>query len=372
MALPIILFLLIVFTYALVIFLFSAGIRKSTLPYPQENNPSAKVSIIIPFHRETENLTLLVRDLFDQSYPRSLYEVLLVDDHSEDTFSDLIKSMTSEEPGFSCLTMPQGSSGKKEALNFGIQSARYDRLIQVDADCRVGRDFLVSHMAFLEKHPSDLVAGLVLGAREKGGLLGAYERLDLMALAGSGVGSFALGRPMMCSGANLSYSRELYMETRRFDPVELTESGDDMFLMIGARKLRKTLAFNTDPEATVATAPARSFRQLLSQRIRWGAKSYYYGMADIQGLALLVSFANLGILLLPLWCILYTTLWPWLAGAWILKSLADLLLLFRISGISHQRDVLRWFLPVSLVYYPVFFISLLGALPGRSRWKRDN
>jgi hypothetical protein len=227
-------------------------------------------------------------------------------------------------------------------------------------------------MAFLKNNPSDLVAGLVLGSRERGGFPEAYERLDLMSLAGSGAGSFALGRPMMCSGANLSYSRDLYMETRRFDPVELSESGDDMFLMIGARKLKRTLAYNIAPEASVETAPVRSFRKLLRQRIRWGAKSYHYGLADIQGLALLVSLTNLGILLLPLWCILYTGLWPWLAGAWLIKSLTDLLLLFRISGISHQRDVLWWFIPVSLVYYPVFFISMVGALLGKSGWKRDN
>jgi cellulose synthase/poly-beta-1,6-N-acetylglucosamine synthase-like glycosyltransferase len=191
-----------------------------------------------------------------------------------------------------------------------------------------------------------------------------------MALAGSGAGSFAMGRPMMCSGANLSYSRELYMETRIFDPVEKAESGDDMFLMIGARKLNRTLTYNTDSEALVTTATVKTLGQLLKQRFRWGSKTVHYAMADIQGLALLVSLANLGILLMPLWFILYTGYWPWLTGAWLMKTLADLLLLYSISGISHQRDVLRWFVPVSLAYYPVFFISLLGALLGKPRWKQ--
>jgi hypothetical protein len=140
--------------------------------------------------------------------------------------------------------------------------------------------------------------------------------------------------------------------------------------MIGARKLNRTLSYTTAPEAIVSTASVKNFAQLLTQRFRWGSKSVHYAMADIQGLALLVSLTNLGILLMPLWFIIYTGYWPWLAGAWLLKTLSDLLLLQRISNISHQGDLLRWFVPVSLAYYPVFFISLLGALFGKHSWKR--
>ena len=61
-------------------------------------------------------------------------------------------------------------------------------------------------------------------------------------------------------------------------------------------------------------------------------------MPDIQLLALLVSLANISILLMPLWFILFPGAWPWLAGACLLKTLADFMLLLqddrdkRISG----------------------------------------
>jgi len=328
-----------------------------------------KVSVIIPFRNEAENLPFLVRDLLAQSYPKNRVEVVFVDDHSSDGSGSVLDSMVSGISGFSHLPLLPGNSGKKAALYHGIQHASNERLIQVDADCRLGPHFIASHMAFLEKHPSDLVAGLLSTSQGKGGFLEAFERLDLMALAGTGAGSFALGRPMMCSGANLAYSRDLYMETRVFDPVETCESGDDMFLMIGARKLKRTLAFNTACEACVETAPVPSFRALLSQRIRWGAKSTRYGMADIQMLAVLVALTNLIVLLMPLWFFLYTEGWPCLAGAWIVKSLVDFLLIYRVSGLCQQKAGLHWFLPVSLAYYPVFFLSLVGSLLGRTSWK---
>jgi len=370
MALPVIIILFCISCYSLVIFLISSGVKKCEISSDLGSDPSVKLSVIIPFRNEVEHLPLLFHDLQAQSYPRNMYEVIFVDDHSDDESRAVMDSMVSEVPGFSCLRLLPGSSGKKAALNHGIQHASHERLIQVDADCRVGRQFIASHMAFLEKHPSDLVAGLLISSKGEGGFLEVFERLDLLALAGTGAGSFGMGRPMMCSGANLAYSRELYMETRSFDPVETIESGDDMFLMIGARKLKRTLAFNTANEASVETTPVHSLRALLAQRIRWGAKSTLYGMADIQVLAILVALTNLTVLMMPLWFFLFTGEGHWLAGAWILKSLADFVLLYRISVVSHQRTGLLWFIPVSLAYYPVFFMTLVGILLGRSRWKR--
>lgn len=371
MALPLIIILCFLGSYALVIFLISSGVRRSELPAGGEKENTRKVSIIIPFRNETHSLPRLVADLLAQSYPKKLFEVVFVDDHSEDGSRTMVDSMISGEQGFRCLPLPPDSTGKKAALFHGIQHASFEYLIQVDADCRIGAQFIASHMAFLEKHPADLVAGLVSTSNGAGGFLEAFERLDLLALAGCGVGSFALGRPMMCSGANLVYSRELYMATRSFDPVQATESGDDMFLMIGARKLNRTLAYNTSPEAFVETEPASSLPRLLAQRIRWGAKTTHYGMLDIQLLALLVTLSNVAVFLMPLWLFLYTGAWPWLAGAILLKSLADFALLCRITVLSQQRSSLRWFAPVMLAYYPVFLMTLLGVLLGKSRWKRD-
>jgi len=370
MALPILLILVCISAYSLVIFTFSGGIKRTDIAPFNGDKLATKVSIIIPFRNEANHLPLLVRDLMDQAYPPSLWEVIWVNDHSTDGSGEILDSLLSGTPGFKQLKLPNESAGKKAALFHGIQAATNDRLIQVDADCRLGPQFISSHMAFLEEHPADLVAGLVITYPVRRRFLEIFEHFDLLALVGTGAGSFGTGRPMMCNGANLAYSRDLYTETRSYDPKGLTRSGDDMFLMIGARKLNRTLAFNTDRDACVRTSPVDTFRDLLAQRIRWGAKSTRYGMADIQGLAVLVILTNLGIILMPLWFFLFPGWWHYLAGAWILKSLADFVLLFRVSGLIHQRRKLLWYIPVSLAYYPVFFLSLFGILMGKGAWER--
>ena len=370
MALTLIIILLIIYCYTLLIILFYIEIEKDSGMYDENPEHLRPLSIIVPFRNEAEHLPGLIGDLVAQSYPAHMWELIIVDDHSEDDSASIITSLIDDIPGFSYLRLPPGKSGKKAALYEGIQKAKHNWIIQVDADCRVGPGFISSHVMFLERHPSDMVAGLVSTRKGGGSFLETFERLDMLALVGSSAGSFSLGRPMMCSGANLSYSRELYLETRSFDPEQSTASGDDMFLMIGGRKLNRTLRYNTSRESMVETGAVKDLRRLIVQRMRWGSKTGAYRMPDIQLLALLISLTNISILLMPLWMMLFPGMWPWLAGAYLAKSLADFMLLFRITGITGSRADLKMFIPVSLLYYPFFLVSMLGSLLGKQGWKK--
>lgn len=369
MALPLIILLLICYGYTLLVFLFSLEIDQDPDPAGDPIKNSRSVSVVVPLKNEEDHLPGLLDDLARQSFPDEHLEVIFVDDHSGDSSASILTKWKGLNARFRYLSLPPGVSGKKKALSHGIEHAEYDWIIQVDADCRLGPGFITAHMAFLEKYPSDLVAGIVTTGKGNGSFLECFERLDVLALAGSGAGSFSLGRPMMCSGANLAYSRKLYKETRSFDPETTVASGDDMFMMIGARKLSKTLSFITDRESIVRTSPQKDLPGLIAQRIRWGAKAGSYKIHDIQLLALLVSLCNISMLLMPLWIFLYSLWWPWLAGAWLIKTLADFVLLYKMTGITGSRSDLKMFLPVSLLYYPYFLVTVLGALRGRPVWK---
>jgi cellulose synthase/poly-beta-1,6-N-acetylglucosamine synthase-like glycosyltransferase len=369
MALPVIILLLIIYGYTLLILLFNLEIEKDADTPAANHAFQTCVSVVVPFRDEEEHLPALLEDLSRQSYPLGLMEVIFIDDHSSDDSASILASATDEKKHFRYLALPQNMRGKKKALSHGIQQATYERIIQVDADCRLGPDFISAHVAHLEEHPSDLVAGLVTTRKESGNFLEIFDRLDILSLIGSSAGSFNLGRPMMCSGANLSYSRELYWETRPFDPEDTVASGDDMFLMIGARKLGHSLSFNSSRDSIVRTVPQKNPGALLAQRIRWSAKAGKLKMADIQLLALLVVLTNISILLMPLWLILYWVWWPWLVGAWVIKTLADFFLLFKMTGICGSRSDLKMFVPVSLLYHPYFLVIMFGALFKKPQWK---
>ena len=259
--------------------------------------------------------------------------------------------------------------GKKEALALALSRVTTPYVLQTDADCRVGPRFISSHMAYLAEHPSDLVAGFYTTSEKYGGFLEAFERLEVLGLNGSGAGSFALGRPIMCSGANLLYRTSLYHDTRKYDPAGKTGSGDDMFMLIGARKLKRGIAFNSHKDCLVKTSPAESASALIKQGIRWGAKSVHYRMPGIQSVALLVAAANLLMLLSPLLVLIRPGYYQWLLPGLGVKMLADFLILSATAVKTGQKRALWWYLPVSLLHPFYMAFLLAGSVRGRNGWK---
>jgi len=361
--------LFITLLYSVIMVVLSGGLKRLdtvTEPCPARPIP---VTVVIPFRDEQEHLSSLVHDLAAQQYPEEKLEVLFVDDHSGDGSREKLQQLLEGRSGFRYLELPEGRKGKKDALLTAIQQATASWIIQTDADCRLGPRFVASHVAYLEQHPSDLVAGLVTIQHGKGGFLETFERLDMLSLVAAGAGSCYYQRPMMCSGANLGYSRKLYFETRRFDPSETVASGDDMFLMIGARRLGKRLSFIAEREAMVETPALSALRPLILQRIRWGSKTSHYRMADIQLLAVVVAVTNLLILTTPVWLIWFPSWWIYLLPALVVKSLADFLLLHAVTGVTGERKALRLFIPAALFYYFYHLAILTGALFSGSGWK---
>ncbi|HER09178.1 MAG TPA: glycosyltransferase [Bacteroides sp.] len=355
--------------YAVTILVLSIGLKRLEGPADPQPEKPIPVTLIIPFRNEAEHLENLVNDLSAQHYPREQLEVLFVDDHSDDGSGEKLQKLLEGRAGFWLLKLQEGKSGKKDAIFTAIQQASASWIIQTDADCRLGPEFIASHVAFLGEYPSDMVAGLVTTPEGPGGFKETFERLDLLSLVGTGAGSFHYRRPVMCSGANLGYSRQLYTETRRFDPSVTVASGDDMFLMIGARRLGKRLSFNPDRAAMVKTSPAPGLGSLIHQRVRWSSKTRHYGMKDIQLLAVVVTVTNLLVLSIPCWLIFFPSWWICLIPALAIKTLSDYFLLHTVTRLTGQRKALWFFLPAALFYYFYHLAILAALLCTGSGWK---
>ena len=369
MTVAVIVTLLFVCAYSLMILLLVYGLRNLPGISLQPIREIQPLTVIIPFRNESDHLTGLVSDLAAQHYQAGKFEVIFINDHSEDGSDELLAPLIQEKNHFSCLDLPSGKTGKKEAIAYGLANARTDWIIQTDADCRLKPQFISTHMSHRELYSPDLVSGMVTVREQKNGFLRAFETLDLLSLVGSGAGSFHYHRPMMCNGANLGYSRNLYLESRRFDPSGSVASGDDMFTLIGARKLFKKLSFMPDFEGMVETAPVNGWSDLIRQRIRWGSKTTKYKMRDIQVMALIVVITNVLVFISPLWPMGFHLPWIYFFLALLLKTGVDFLMLWSMTKITRQRAILWWFIPVSIIYYIYLFVILFGSLLFRTSWK---
>lgn len=57
----------------------------------QANEQPKKISILIPFRNEEDNLKLLLQCLSDQQYSVADYEIIAIDDHSNDDSNAVVR-----------------------------------------------------------------------------------------------------------------------------------------------------------------------------------------------------------------------------------------------------------------------------------------
>ncbi|TYP69151.1 glycosyltransferase [Paenibacillus methanolicus] len=127
------------------------------------------VSIVMPTHNRYPLNRLTLYSLEAQTYDHARFEVILVDDAS----TDATPSITQQE-AFSFdvryFRMP-ANIGRPQARNFGIQVARGEYVMFLDAEVLVEPDFIASHMN-LHRAQSRLIVGGLYAIQK------AYTRID--------------------------------------------------------------------------------------------------------------------------------------------------------------------------------------------------
>ena len=80
--------------YCSLIIAFIVGFDKVENFESTKISPETKFSVIIPFRNEAENLKSLMHSISLLNYPKELYEILFIDDDSEDDSVNLIQNLT--------------------------------------------------------------------------------------------------------------------------------------------------------------------------------------------------------------------------------------------------------------------------------------
>jgi cellulose synthase/poly-beta-1,6-N-acetylglucosamine synthase-like glycosyltransferase len=327
-----------------------------------------RVSVIIPVRNEIEFVKTIVGDLIGQSYPANFYEVLFIDDHSEDGTFEYLTIICSEKSNFKVLSLENHQTGKKQAIDRGVEIASGEWIIQSDGDCRIPEDFITEHVTKAVQSGASLISGPVMLKSEKG-LWSRIESLEFLSLAGTGMASVMIGKPVMCNGANLSYSKEFYLKVRLNLLENPTPSGDDIFLMTEAKRQQRKVEFLYSSWSIVSSEPTGSIRDFLNQRIRWGSKSRYYKDANLIYLSLLVWLVNSLLTVCLIGSLFNSDLFRIFFSSLGIKSLVDFWILFLCAKFFRQKSLL-WLFPVTAIFY-YFYITLSGvfSMLGSFSWK---
>ena len=96
---------------------------------------SDSISVVLPAYNEEENIELAVRTALEVlSKLRPTYEVIVVDDGSEDQTGAIAEALAHEDDGHVRVFHHQGNHGYGAALRTGLTSARYDLVFYTDSD----------------------------------------------------------------------------------------------------------------------------------------------------------------------------------------------------------------------------------------------
>jgi glycosyltransferase involved in cell wall biosynthesis len=333
--------------------------------YKKSNlQPQVTFTIVVPFRNEAENLPKLLESFSNLNYPNDLFEVILVDDNSEEKFQVLSSKFQISVVD----NIRVSNSPKKDAIATAMQHVKTEWIITTDADCIVPENWLLTFDNYIQEHNTSMLAGAVSYECENS-FLHHFQQLDLTSLQGATIGSFGLNKGFMCNGANLAYKKSLFEKLNGYEGNDKIASGDDVFLLQKAiQKFPKEVHYLKAEDAIVVTKPTENWKSLFYQRVRWAAKTSSYQSIFGKFLGLIVFFGNLSLVI----AFFFVAFGFWSYPVFVLfvffKFMTDFVLLYA-TNLFLTKTKLKTVLLSSLLYPFFSSVVALYSLFGSYEWK---
>lgn len=348
--------------------------RKSSV-----NSSQPGVSVILCAHNEGENLSNYLQALLTQDYPT--YEVIVVDDGSQDDTRLVIEQYMVRDPRLHMTFVPYGArvrSTKKLALTLAAKAAQYDYLLLTDADCVPESSQWISEMmkgfgdVQSDKGTKDIVLGFSPYFAEKGHI-NRMVRYETLFNGLHYLGAAICRHPYMGVGRNLAYRKSLFFESGGFTHMMDNRAGDDD-LFVNHVATRKNTAVVVTPDSYTWSLTKTNFRDWWQQKRRHLSVSPEYRLGTkirltlepmIRGLfyALLVGIMTgyfLGILSFLTLCTA--------AGLFLIRWIMQTLVL----NISARRMRLHRFPMISVLWFdivlPIVNLWILAVPKKNYKW----
>lgn len=331
-----------------------------------------KVSVLIAARNEEKNIEKLLQSIYNQTFPKELYEVIIVDDHSEDDTKKIVNNFINNYKDINIRLLEAESEGKKKAISQALHNAENELIMVTDADCEHNSEWIESIVAFYQEKKCKMILAPVL-LSPANNFFEKMQVLEHLSLIASTAGSASIGFPVMCNGANMAYERKAALEVEKLRHDFNIPSGDDMFLLEQFVKKygSKNVKFLLNKSSIVKTKTCRTIKEFFRQRRRWVSKTKSYTNSKIILTALVVLFFNLSIVSLFLSAFFIPALWSLYILLTLLKFFIDFPILKHITNFMNQGNILKWTLPLEFIYpFYVVFTAISGLLL-KVNWKRN-
>ena len=296
----------------------SEGIKPLTI----EGTPG--VSVILCAHNEAYNLSQYLQALLTQDWPE--YEVIVVDDGSEDDTRAIVESFMVRDPRLKMTFVPLGArvgSTKKLALTLAAKASQYDYLLLTDADCVPESDQWIAQMMHGFAGNKDIVLGFGPYFYEKGHV-NRLVRFDTLFNGLHYLGAALCGHPYMGVGRNLAYRKSFFFESGGFTQLMTSRAGDDD-LFVNHVATKKNTAVVLSRESFTWSPSKSTMKEWWQQKRRHLSVSPNYREGTKFRLALEPLTRGLFYILVVAVMILYwpaIQIWPFAIGTLTIPFLA--------------------------------------------------
>lgn len=324
---------------------------RTTIKSKQENYNLTQISVLIPFRNEASNIPHLLTAI--KQLTHLPLEFIWVNDHSEDTSLDNLKNLP---PNHELLHLPNSQTGKKAAIRAGIASAKGSYILTWDADIKVPK----TYFEHLQKTPISALSIFPV-CMQANSIWEVFYELDYYFLSSINVAVSGFTKPIVASGANLLFEKEIFLACDSIQHHRHIASGDDQFLLDDFKKAGKSMQVIPIHGLCVTTETPHSLLSFLQQRLRWIGKSskikdtttYFISIVGVVYLALFIF-------------LLFTPFWFYVLPVKIMIDMVIFLpYLHRLN-----RKKIAWISPFFTCMYPIYFLVIvLFSLGLKTQWK---
>lgn len=364
--------------YCILILFYRKWLKQLAPFVPNQTHiPSLHFSIIIPARNEEENIGKCLQSITCQQYPKHLFEIIVVDDHSTDDTAKIVAQFAAQHSNIVLIKLADKLQGKilnaykKKAIDIAINQAKGSWIITTDADCIALPNWLLLYDEYIAKTNSLFVAAPVMFTKGKS-IISQFQYIDFMALQAATAATVSVGFHSMCNGANLAYNKQTFFNVKGFKGIDNIASGDDMLLMNKIKNAYPTqIGYLYSKDAIIATTPMPNWASFLNQRIRWASKADKYQDKSLLPVLLAVYLFNLSLFLM------------FFVGLFYIKLLIAFIVLLSLKTIVEWLYIIvaaQFFGKINLIQFAVLqplhitYMVVAGWLGkfGNYKWKGRN
>ncbi|GAB5416207.1 MAG: glycosyltransferase [Crocinitomicaceae bacterium] len=319
-----------------------------------------EVTVLIPFRNEEENLPKLLESI--QSLKQLPKRFVFIDDHSEDDSASLVNAVSDKLP-ITLIDLDGNSQGKKFALSEGAKQVATEFTLTWDADVVVAPNYFEGIASLSE---ADMYVLPALFSSKS--FLQSLFTFDVVVANSVNAGLAGWRRPIFASGANLLYRTSSYQQFDSLKDHGHISSGDDTFLLRDFLRNKADIRVLTNPNVAIETNAPATFREYISQRLRWVSKTnalgdYLNTFIALKQLLLMLAFIGLIV-----WTVA-NSFWFGLGYLLLCKLITDFLVFSAYFKQVKQAKLLLM-LPIAELWFPIYSIFLALLIPFyKPKWK---